>query len=1120
MTTTAVVDQDSRDRIAEATDRTLFVNAGAGSGKTTALVQRVRTLVLRDGVRLRNVAAVTFTEKAGAELRDRLRVELEKARRDADESDDAELRRRAGDALDDLDAAAIGTLHSFAQRILTEHAIAAGLPPLLEGMDEVGSSVAFEEQWSALRIALLDDDEIAPALLLALAGGVKLDDVRALTKALGSDWDLIDERVLAGEPEPVVRPVVDAVVRRARAVLSLREHCNEPDDTMLPKLAELEAALGALDAAVDDGGRLAGLQKLSDLKYGNKGRAGNWAGVIKEVRDGGKDVAEEAAAEFKRVVDRTLRILTRWTAEQVLAAAEDRRREGRLEFHDLLVLARRLLRHDPDVREALHRTYTHLLLDEFQDTDPIQIELATRIAGGRDATAERWQDVDVPPGRLFVVGDAKQSIYRFRRANIATYLSAQETLGERVSLTTNFRTVPAVLDWVNAVFGQVIVPDADRQPEYEPLARHRRSSPNRRLSLSKSSDSRPPEGVVVLGADAHIDKPSATVLREREAADVAGVVRRAIDEGWQVQDRSAGAHGDGWRPVRPGDIAVLVPARTSLPQLEDALDAAGVPYRAEASSLVYEAAEVRDLLACARAVADTSDELSLVTALRSPLFGCGDDDLWRWKHAGGRFTVFSTLEGTTAPGASDGPVAEALAWLRDLYFRSRWATPSEVLGAIVDGRRMLEVAAPDPRSRDVWRRLRFVVDQARAWGEVSHGGLRAYLAWAAHQGTETTRVAESVLPETDVDAVRVMTVHAAKGLEFPMVVLSGMTSQSRRRAGVKLLWPEGGGYSVRFRAGVETDDFDVVQPVDEQMDELEKRRLLYVAATRARDHLVVSLHRVDGSKAGSAAKLLADEGGAGSLGEERFASASDGDASGSGGVRGAREDDGVGPLPPYDEWLAGVTAARASSDRDAAISASGLEGTEPALVLAAPDAVAEGQAKGGRDLELPPWSKGRYGSAIGRAVHAVLQAVDLATGDGVEEAVAAQCVVEGVVGTEDLVAALVRSALASDLVQRAAQREHWRETYVGTLDDNPDSDGTVLEGYVDLVFRDDDGTLVVVDYKTDAVPPGAYPSRLEYYAPQLRAYARCLGDATGATVRAELLFLHPLQAMPVPVPSN
>ena len=159
----------------------------------------------------------------------------------------------------------------------------------------------------------------------------------------------------------------------------------------------------------------------------------------------------------------------------------------------------------------------------------------------------------------------------------------------------------------------------------------------------------------MLGADAHTDLPraAASILREREAADVAGVIQQALNDGWQVYDEDK----ETWRAARRDDIAILVPARTSLPFLEDALDAAGIAYRAEASSLVYQAEEVRTLLACARAIADTSDALSLVTALRSPAFGCGDDDLWRWKHAGGYFSIYSELDADEPQ--SDGPVGKS-----------------------------------------------------------------------------------------------------------------------------------------------------------------------------------------------------------------------------------------------------------------------------------------------------------------------------------------------------------------------------------------------------------------------------------------------------------------------------
>ncbi|WUJ71011.1 UvrD-helicase domain-containing protein [Kribbella soli] len=1177
-----LLDSAARDRIRSDTETTLFVEAGAGSGKTHALVDRVTTLVLRDGVPLRTIAAVTFTEKAGAELRDRLRVEFERARK-------GDARELADGALDDLDSASIGTLHAFAQQILLAHPIEAGLPPLIDVLDEVGSSVAFEERWAELQQQLLDDDSIAEPLLLAMAVGVELKHLRSLARLFGNDWDLIAERVLVDPPELVAMPDLTGLIAAAAQIGGVVDSCLDPEDRLLPKLVQIRELGLMLDAATDQETQLAILQTLRGLKVGRIGRKENWPDVAK-VRGDCTEVVEVAGSLVELLLDACLRHLSHWIAERVLESAELRRAEGRLEFHDLLVLARDLLRRDAAVRGDLQERFERLLLDEFQDTDPIQIELAVRIAGGVEADAEDWRDVEVPEGRLFVVGDPKQSIYRFRRANIATYLTAQDLLGETVALTTNFRTVPPILTWINTVFATLIQPQEAAQPSYQSLSPHRTNptapphpgtSPGRlgagsstgpgtsssvrpgsrsadhpaepapvkgdQLSMFDDADATlfddadatlfdedpsddgeqladvatvlpfrrrgdsvsadvppdlPPEeddpaagpAVTILGPVPHDDLPraQASVLREREATDVASVVEQALREGWLVYDERAVS----WRPAEAGDIAVLVPARTSLPFLEDALDRADIPYRAEASSLVYQTAEVRNLLACARALGDPSDQLALVTTLRSPLFGCGDDDLYTWKRSGGSFTL-------TAPVPDQlltHPVGDAMEWLRRTHYAARWLTPSEVLAKIVADRRMLEVAAIGPRARDAWRRIRFVVDQARAWSEVEHGGLRSYLAWAAHQGEETSRVAEAVLPETDADAVRVMTIHAAKGLEFPIVILSGMTAAPNRQRGVQVLWPPDGGYAVKLKSSVQTEDFDLVQPVDEQMDDYERRRLLYVAATRARDHLIVSLHRSGNRRHSSNAELLASAGGVEAPHSTLFTSppVPDREPSGSPDV-----------TPPISrtEWETRASAAQAASRARSAQSASGLEGTGPEVAL---DDIDPGTAKAARDLELPPWTKGRYGTAIGRAVHAVLQVVDLSTGAGLESAVSTQCLAEGVLEYADVVTALVRSALASDVVKRAAAREHWRESYVGTVQ----PDGTVLEGFVDLIYREDDGRLTIVDYKTDAIPAAALDSRVAYYAPQLQAYSAILPN-TGPPI---LLFLNPSGAIERQVP--
>ncbi|HEY5114069.1 MAG TPA: UvrD-helicase domain-containing protein, partial [Nakamurella sp.] len=749
--------------------------------------------------------------------------------------DPAERTVRAERALEAIDSAAIGTLHSFAHRILTLHPVEANLPPLIEVLDEVASSVAFDERWSVLQRELLDEPALADAVLLALSAGVTFEHLRSLARAFGSDWDLIEDRVLPFPPPVAVPPDITELLTAATSLAARADECTDAGDKFLARMQELATWVAVLGQSANPGEIHAALTAAGELKWGH-GRQQNWPD-LRGLKASCQELQAEAHRAAATFANATLRPLAYWIASKVRESAQLRADEGRLDFHDLLVLARRVLRSNADVRAALHERFHVLLLDEFQDTDPIQIELAVRIAGGRGATAPRWEDVTIPAGSLFVVGDPKQSIYRFRRADIALFLDVRDRLNVTERLTTNFRTVAPVLAWVNQVFGAVIQAAPRMQPAYEPLKAHRQQAGTG-------------PSVLLLGAAEHMDKPDASLLRVREASDVAAAITQAVHQGWTVWDEAAGS----WRPVRLADMAILLPARTSLDFLEDALDAAGIAYRAESSSLVYQAAEIRDLMAVARAVADPTDLLSTVTALRSPVFGCGDDDLWAWKQERGSFNLLARPAEAQPPGV----VRDGLDYLRGLHYRSRWMTPSELLATVVADRRMLEVAASGPRARDQWRRLRFVLDQARAWSDTEHGGLRGYLAWAGRQGAGRVRGGGAVPPETDLDAVRIMTIHAAKGLEFPMVLLSGMSSSANRRGGVKLLWPSGGGYSVRLNKSSQTNDFEVNLPIDEQMDNYERRRLLYVAATRAKDHLVVSLHRAGTTRTN--ARLLADAG--------------------------------------------------------------------------------------------------------------------------------------------------------------------------------------------------------------------------------------------------------------------
>ena len=737
---------------------------------------RIVELVAEDRARLRSIAAITFTEAAAGELRDRVREELERlaagehdeeyAAADLDDAGRARREARAADALTEVDAAAITTLHGFAQRILAEHPFEAGLPPTFDVYDEIRSSVAFDERWSDFLDRLLDDPAHTHALQRALVTGITLDHLRSVALEFNRNWDLVADAELP-EPEPSTVDPTPVLVALDQAAPG-RDWCIDATDKLLAHIDDLEGFRSRLGHATSDLEVLQLLAQAPRLACG-LGRKDSWQGHVEEVREllaGADRTRIDLVATVSREALAHLLLAVR---DLTLVAADQRRRDGTLEFHDLLVQARDLLRHHPDVARTLHDTYRHLLIDEFQDTDPIQAELAVRIAtDDPDASSKPWTELAFPAGSLFFVGDAKQAIYRFRRADIALFLAVRATVvDEPLALTRNRRSVPGIIDWVNAMFGELIGEGVDGvQPAYEPLVAHRPPLPPAPGA---------PEGLAAGG-------PARRRRRRREPArHPRHRGRRHRPRRRPHPRRAAGRSVRTARAARLADICVLIPTRTSLPALEDALESAGLPYRVESSSLVYASPEVRDLLTVLRAIDDPTDEVAIVAALRCPMFGCGDDDLVSHRSAGGSWDYRRRPPRTLDP---DDPVAAGMRSLLRLHDERWWHDVSGLIQRVVAERRLLELALDDRRPRDVWRRLHFVTDQARVFTDAYGTDLRRYLAWAEVQCDEDARVVEAILPESDDDAVRIMTVHASKGLEFPIVVLSGLNVADRsRRAG-------------------------------------------------------------------------------------------------------------------------------------------------------------------------------------------------------------------------------------------------------------------------------------------------------------------------------------------------
>ncbi|HWE38040.1 MAG TPA: UvrD-helicase domain-containing protein [Isosphaeraceae bacterium] len=852
MATIGVNLTDRQRKALEARGVSVALIAGAGCGKTSVLTARY--LGELDGRALREVVAVTFTEKAARELRARVRAAC-RSRLAAGESP-----RTWKSILRGLEAAPIDTFHGYCGGLLRAFPAEAGVEPGFAVLEEsVASSLRDAALDSCLRRWIAERDED----FLALAIDLGLDGARATIAALIADrcradlgdWARLDADSILdrwrAHFDAHARPALLSTIRGpVAACLALLAIPICPDARflqrrdallgLLPGIAEVADAEGRL-AAVVEHARIQGIHKS---KFRSESAYESIKSSFEELRDAirtlrGRLAWDEAAS--RRAAEQGLR-LSRLAAGAIEAYDRVRRAEGALDFDDLLLRSRDLLRApDEGPRGDIIEAIATVLVDEFQDTDPIQGEILRRIVGD-----------EIGGGRLYLVGDRKQSIYRFRGAQPDIFDDFRAAFPEagRLALTENFRSRPELIAFFNALFARCFPDPDDRlEPGAEPPpcpggARHA------------------VEFLWAVGSDEPApSRPNAGERRRGEARRIARRIATILGDGWPVRDRAEGR----WRGANPGDVALLFRTLNDAGPYERALAEEGLDYHVVGGSAFFAQQEVIDVINLLATVEDPVDELALAGTLRGP-FCCVSDDALYWLATAGPADLALNFEQWHALPELRGPDREAVARARRLVEGWRALKDRVPMAELLD--RALDESGYEvallgeflgARKRANVRKL---VRLARQFDRRGGFTLADLVARLRADLRDPPREEQAATTDEAGQAVRLMTIHQAKGLEFPIVVLPDL---NRKAVGERSRVALHGELGPLVKPLDDTGDdagaslgWAAYHAIEQAAEEAESLRLFYVAATRARDLLILSAGMGPDEPADSTALKLLD----------------------------------------------------------------------------------------------------------------------------------------------------------------------------------------------------------------------------------------------------------------------
>lgn len=1151
--TKPLVDAEARKRIASDLEATLVVEAAAGTGKTTALVERILSL-LRTGTATlasgkNDLVAVTFTEKAAGEMKLRLRTEIERAR---NALADGPERERLDHALEQLEAARIGTIHAFCADILRERPVEARIDPLFEVAAEDEQERLYDEAFTSwFQRTLARESVEVPGVTRVLRRATRerdQDGPRAALRKAGRN--LVEQRDFPTlyEPPELDRPAeLNNMLEKLR-VLSALAPKGFADSWLTKSLKEIARVVAEADRR-EDGGEPRDYDALeAAFRTLNRQRLWGWKGSGQWFNKAEGILRQEVLdrrENAKLALDRCLDL-----ADAELAAAlcrelrgivetyeETKQKTGKLDFLDLLVLTRDLLAHNENVRGELQKRFGRLLVDEFQDTDPLQADILFLLAAN-DPKENDPNRVHCEPGKLFLVGDPKQSIYRFRRADVSFYEAIKSRLeadgASTLQLTTSFRSVPSIQKLVNSAFLPLMpIRDAKSsrsQAEYVPLAPFRTDPTDR------------PTVIALPVPEPYGDYGKIVQWQIEESfPDAVGafIDWLVTKSGWTITERGS----DTPIPIRSQHVCLLFKRLQSFgndvtrPYVR-ALEARRIPHVLVGGRSFHEREEVIALRNALAAIEWPDDAFSVYATLHGPFFALGDDVLLAFKHQQKHLHPLRKLN--VECDALTKPVDDALKVLRKLHYDRNKSTIADTIAKLLESTRAHAGVAIWPAGEQALGNILRVLDMARRFEQGAVTSFRAFVL-RLEEDADRGGVNEAPVVEEGTDGVRIMTVHKAKGLEFPVVILVDPTANATFREPSRYVDPQKRLWAVPLCGA---SPKELLERRDEilQQDREEAHRLLYVATTRARELLVVPVLGDDRGEPSDGwleplSSVLyplpeARRSAAPAPGCPRFADDTvfarpdnverDAEWSVQPGLHHPAEGDhdvvfwdpkALG-LKAIDE--AGLRHQRVLSNgpaaKDGVVAHAAWKTTRkeslaaagtPTLKIRTPT-----EAKDDTDpvpeVELATTDATRaarpHGKRFGILVHAVLAAAPLDADDALLADVAR---IQGrLLGATDdeIVAArtAVKSAHAHPLMTRARNAERLeREVDLMLRED----DGTIIEGIADLAFYEKANGWTVVDFKTDI----ALSLRKDGYARQITLYARAISAATGEPAKGVLL---------------